>query len=78
MMTVGLAASGPSSSAVHGRARSRVMIAESAAFDYLDAPIVRLGGAEAPIPYNPELEKAVVPQVPDIVAAARDLVQARI
>ena len=42
------------------------MIAESEAFDYLDAPIVRLGGAETPIPYNPELEKAAVPQVPDI------------
>ncbi|WP_062012459.1 alpha-ketoacid dehydrogenase subunit beta [Aureimonas sp. AU4] len=49
------------------------MIAESEAFDYLDAPIVRLGGAESPIPYNPELEKAVVPQVPDILAAVRSL-----
>ena len=53
------------------------MVAESEAFDYLDAPIVRLGGAETPIPYNPELEKAVVPQVPDIVAAARELVGGR-
>ncbi|MCT7374322.1 alpha-ketoacid dehydrogenase subunit beta [Chelativorans salis] len=51
------------------------MIAESDAFDFLDAPIVRLGGAETPIPYNPELERATVPQVPDIVAAARDLVR---
>ena len=50
------------------------MIAESEAFDFLDAPIVRLGGAESPIPYNPELEKATVPQVPDILAAARALV----
>ncbi|MBW3096693.1 alpha-ketoacid dehydrogenase subunit beta [Pseudohoeflea coraliihabitans] len=50
------------------------MIAESDAFDYLDAPIVRLGGAETPIPYNPELEKATVPQVDDIISAARDLV----
>ena len=49
------------------------MVAESEAFDYLDAPILRLGGAEAPIPYNPELEKAVVPQVPDIVQAVRAL-----
>ncbi|MBB3952469.1 alpha-ketoacid dehydrogenase subunit beta [Aureimonas jatrophae] len=49
------------------------MVAESEAFDYLDAPILRLGGAESPIPYNPELEKAVVPQVPDIVAAVRQL-----
>ena len=51
------------------------LIAESEAFDYLDAPIVRLGGSETPIPYNPELEKAAVPQVPDILAAARDLVR---
>ena len=51
------------------------MIAESEAFDYLDAPIVRLGGAETPIPYNPKLEKATVPQAPDIIAAARGLVK---
>jgi pyruvate dehydrogenase E1 component beta subunit len=53
------------------------MIAESEAFDYLDAPIVRLGGAESPIPYNPVLEKAAVPQTPDIIAAVRDLVKGR-
>ena len=50
------------------------MVAESEAFDFLDAPIVRLGGAETPIPYNPDLERATVPQVDDIVAAARALV----
>ena len=46
-------------------------IAESEAFDYLDAPILRLGGADSPLPYNPDLEKAAVPQVPDIVATVR-------
>jgi len=50
-------------------------IAESDAFDFLDAPIMRLGGAEVPLPYNPELEKAAVPQVPDIVTMVRRLVQ---
>lgn len=54
------------------------MVAESDAFDYLDAPIIRLGGAECPIPYNPELEKAVVPQVPDILEAARNLARGRV
>ena len=49
------------------------LVAESEAFDYLDAPILRLGGAEAPIPYSPPLEKAAVPQVEDIVVAARRL-----
>ncbi len=53
-------------------------IAESEAFDHLDAPIVRLGGAEAPLPYNPELERAAVPQVADIVAAAQALARERV
>ena len=50
-------------------------VAESEVFDFLDAPIARLGGADAPIPYNPVLEKAAVPQEDDIVAAARKLVR---
>ncbi len=54
------------------------MIAESEAFDYLDAPILRLGGAEAPIPYNPVLEKAAVPQTDGIVSAVRSLVTGRV
>ncbi|PZN94279.1 MAG: alpha-ketoacid dehydrogenase subunit beta [Hyphomicrobiales bacterium] len=51
------------------------MIAESEVFDFLDAPIIRLGGADSPIPYNPVLEKAAVPQEDDIVAAAQNLVR---
>jgi pyruvate dehydrogenase E1 component beta subunit len=51
------------------------LVAESEAFDFLDAPIVRLGGAETPLPYNPELEKAAVPQEDDIVEAARRLMR---
>lgn len=47
------------------------MIAESEAFDYLDAPIQRLGGKAVPIPYNPDLEKAAIPQVNDIVQAVK-------
>lgn len=53
------------------------MIAESEAFDYLDAPIMRLGGAETPIPYSPILEKAAVPQVDGIISALRNLVKGR-
>ncbi len=48
------------------------MIAESEAFDYLDAPIKRLGGLAVPIPYNPILEKAAVPQEADIIAAVKE------
>lgn len=49
------------------------MIGESDAFDFLDAPVSRLGGKPTPIPYNPTLEKAAVPQVDDIVRACRKL-----
>jgi len=50
-------------------------ITGSDAFYYLDAPIRRLGGADTPIPYNPLLERAAVPQEEDILAAARRLVR---
>jgi pyruvate dehydrogenase E1 component beta subunit len=49
------------------------VIAASEAFDYLDAPIRRIAGRDVPIPYNRNLEKSAVPQVDDIVAAARAL-----
>lgn len=54
------------------------MVAESPAFDFLDAPILRLGGTDNPIPYNPDLEKASVPQVADIVSGVTGLLNGRI
>jgi pyruvate/2-oxoglutarate/acetoin dehydrogenase E1 component len=51
------------------------VVAESEAFDYLDAPIRRLAGRDIPIPYNRSLERATVPQIEDIVEAARALAQ---
>ncbi|RNB70642.1 alpha-ketoacid dehydrogenase subunit beta [Brevibacillus centrosporus] len=50
------------------------LIAESEAFDYLDAPIKRLGGKAVPIPYNPVLEKAAIPQEQDIIQAVKETV----
>ena len=49
------------------------LISGSEAFDFLDAPIRRLAGRDIPIPYNRILERATVPQVEDIEAAAREL-----
>ena len=46
-----------------------------AGFDDLDAPIRRLNGAFAPTPYSPPLEKAVTPQVEDIVKVIRELTE---
>lgn len=42
------------------------LIAESEAFDYLDAPILRLAGADTHIPSAKSLEELVVPSVTDI------------
>ena len=44
------------------------------AFDYLDAPIIRLASPDVPIPVSPELGKLTLPSVEDIARAARALV----
>ena len=46
------------------------LITEQAFYD-LDAPVERVCGAEVPVPYAKHLEDAALPQVADIVAAAR-------
>lgn len=43
-------------------------------FDYLDAPVVRVAGADVPIPMSPVLEEVSVPRVVDIIEAVRSLV----
>jgi len=40
-------------------------------FDWLDAPVKRVAGKDVPLPYAANLERLAVPQVDDIVAAAR-------
>lgn len=53
-------------------------IAESVyshAFDYLDAPVVRVTGEEVPMPYSRPLEDAAIPDRTRIVAAVRQLLQ---
>lgn len=45
------------------------MIMETDTFNYLDAPMERVTGADIPTPYATELEKAVFPQVDDVIAA---------
>ena len=40
-------------------------------FDYLDAPVRRLGGAQVPMPYNQGLEKASIPNSEDIKRLVR-------
>jgi len=42
-------------------------------FDELDAPVSRVGCDFAPIPFAPELERALLPGTGDIVRAVREL-----
>ncbi|GGF52528.1 pyruvate dehydrogenase complex E1 component subunit beta [Terasakiella brassicae] len=41
------------------------------AFDYLDAPVTRIAGADVPMPYAANLEKLALPRIDDIVNAAK-------
>jgi pyruvate dehydrogenase E1 component beta subunit len=43
------------------------------AFDYLDAPVTRVTGEDVPMPYAANLEQLALPQVADVVKAAKDV-----
>lgn len=45
------------------------------AFDYLDAPILRLAAADVPVPASPALEEYAIPQTRDIVQAVRKVME---
>ena len=49
------------------------IIAEEA-FEYLDAPVMRVASLDSPVPYSPPLEAAFLPNVEKVVAAAKRLV----
>ena len=50
-------------------------VAEGPAIYSLTEPVTRLCGMDVPIPYAPQLEKAVVPQLDDIVEGAKNLMR---
>jgi pyruvate dehydrogenase E1 component beta subunit len=43
------------------------------AFDYLDAPVARVSGKDVPMPYAANLEKLALPNVGEVVAAAKSV-----
>ncbi|HEV2360324.1 MAG TPA: transketolase C-terminal domain-containing protein, partial [Acidimicrobiales bacterium] len=45
----------------------------SECFDHLDAPVKRVGATDTFVAYEPGLERAILPQVDDIAAAAKEL-----
>jgi pyruvate dehydrogenase E1 component beta subunit len=46
------------------------------AFDFLDAPVMRVGALDVPVPYSQALEPSTIPNQERVVAAVRDLVAA--
>jgi pyruvate dehydrogenase E1 component beta subunit len=43
------------------------------AFDALDAPVLRVGGVDVPMPYAKKLEQAAIPNVAQVIARVREL-----
>ena len=50
-----------------------VNIVQQNAFDFLDAPIIKVNSADVPMPYSSELEKLYLPQIDDIVKAVKEV-----
>ena len=50
-----------------------VNIVQKNAFDYLDAPIIKVNSADVPMPYSSSLEKLYLPQIDDIVKAVKEV-----
>ncbi len=44
-------------------------------FDFLDAPIVRVGAEHVPIPFSPPLEKRVIPDSDDVYRAVKQVLE---
>ncbi|HEY5685249.1 MAG TPA: alpha-ketoacid dehydrogenase subunit beta [Acidimicrobiia bacterium] len=51
-------------------------VVESDALDYLLAPVRRVCGKDIPMPYARDLERAAIPQVEDVIDAAKELMKA--
>jgi len=50
-----------------------VNIVQKNAFDFLDAPIIKINSADVPMPYSSKLEKLYLPQIEDIVKAVKEV-----
>jgi len=48
-------------------------VAMEQAFDYLDAPPVRVAGVDVPMPYAANLERLALPKAPDVIEACKSV-----
>jgi pyruvate dehydrogenase E1 component beta subunit len=49
-------------------------IVQEEAFDWLDAPIIRVNAPDTPVPFSPPLEQFFIPDEKRIAQAIRDIV----
>lgn len=56
-----------------GMAGELTAVINEEAFEYLDGPVVRVTAIDTPVPYAPPLEEFFLPQVADVLKAARAL-----
>jgi pyruvate/2-oxoglutarate/acetoin dehydrogenase E1 component len=50
-------------------------VVQEKAFDYLDAPVERVGAKFAPLPFAPVMEQYVIPHQKDVLAAIKRTVE---
>jgi pyruvate dehydrogenase E1 component beta subunit len=50
-------------------------VIQEEAFDYLDAPVLRVAGLEVPLPYAEQLSRAAKPGAQDLVTAINKVLQ---
>jgi pyruvate dehydrogenase E1 component beta subunit len=56
---------------VCGMGSEMAAIAMDHAFDWLDAPVVRVAGKDVPMPYAANLERMAIPSIEDVVSAVK-------
>ncbi|HWP42144.1 MAG TPA: transketolase C-terminal domain-containing protein, partial [Blastocatellia bacterium] len=56
-----------------GMAGEITAVINEEAFEYLDGPVMRVTAIDTPVPYSPPLEEFFLPQVDDVLKAARSL-----
>jgi 2-oxoisovalerate dehydrogenase E1 component beta subunit len=56
-----------------GMAGELTAVINEEAFEYLDGPVMRVTSIDTPVPYAPPLEEFFMPQVDDVLKAARGL-----
>jgi len=57
----------------YGATGELVAVVSEEAFDYLDAPVKRVGAAEIPVPFSPPLEMPTIPDAARVIEVVRSI-----